>query len=313
MPVQRFQSLADLLASIGAVGRPVHLACAAADDETLLLSLKATIARGLVRPLLIGPSSRVSAMATAVGLDGGDFEVIDIADKELACAHAIALCRQGLAGAIMKGAVPTSVLLKAALQADQGMRTRQTLTHITTFQPRGLGRLLVLADAGVHIAPGTDELTEIVVHAVRVARCLGVRRPKVAMLSAAEFVNPKMPSSVAAESVVRLCAQRSDIEADVGGPYALDIAVSAAAARQKGIADGIAGQADVLITPGIDAGNILYKSLTCVAGLDVASVVVGAAVPMVIPSRADSERSKIYSTALALFLAQCTAQTAFES
>jgi phosphate butyryltransferase len=204
----------------------------------------------------------------------------------------------------MKGAVPTSVLLKAVLRADEGMRTRQTLTHVTVFAPGGFGRLIVLADAGVQIAPDAEDLVDMVAHTARVAHRLGVSRPKVAMLSALEFVNPKMPSSVVAASVARACAARGGIEADVGGPYSLDVAVSALAARQKGLADGIAGQADVLITPGIDAGNVLYKSLTCFAGLDLASVVVGAAVPLIIPSRADSESTKVYSTALALLLAQ---------
>ena len=298
------RALADILDAVGAAPQPMRLACAAADDESLLLSLRATTGRGLVRPILIGPMARVSAMALAVGLEPDAFEASDIADKELACAHAVELCRRGHAEAMMKGAVPTSVLLKAVLRADQGTTTRRrTLTHVTVFRPRGFHRLMVLADAGVQIAPDVENLVEIVAHCVGVAHRLGIRRPKVAMLSAAEFVNTKMPSSVVAEEVSHLCAARPEIEADVGGPYALDVAVSPAAARQKGIADGIAGQADVLITPGIDAGNVLYKSLTCFSGLDLASVVAGGAVPMVIPSRADSERTKIYSTALALLLA----------
>lgn len=299
------RTLADLLEAVDTTRPPVRVACAAADDENLLLSLRATIARGLVRPILIGPEARISAMASAVGLVAGTYEVIDIADKEAACAHAVLLCQQGEAAAIMKGAVPTSLLLKAVLRAENRGSARQTLTHVTVFRPRGFRRLMVLADAGVQIAPGADDLTEIVAHTVRLAHCLGMRCPKVAMLSAAEFINPKMPSSVIAAEVADLCAKRPDIKADVGGPYALDVAVSPVAASQKGMADGIAGRADILITPGIDAGNVLYKSLTSFSGLDLASVVVGAAMPMIIPSRADSERTKIYSTALALLLAQC--------
>lgn len=280
------------------------MACVAADDEALLLSLRATIARGLVRPVLIGPLERMLPMASAAGLDADGFEMIDIADSEHACVEAVLLCQQGRTAAIMKGTVPTSTLLKAVLRNKPTGQARRPLTHITVFRPRGFRRLLVLADAGVQIAPGASELVEIVSLATGVAHRLGVGRPKVAMLSAAEFINPGMPSSVIADEVARLCAARPDIVADVGGPYALDVAVSPNAAARKGLADGIAGQADVLITPGIDAGNILYKSLTSFAGLDLASVVVGANVPMVIPSRADSEQTKFYSTALALLLVQ---------
>ena len=298
------RALIDLLGAVDPAWPPVRVACAAADDENLLLSLRDTIARGLVRPILIGPVARMSAMVREAGLMADTFEVIDVVDKESACARAVHLCQQGQAAAIMKGAVPTSILLKAVLRAENRGPVRQTLTHVTVFRPRGFRRLMVLADAGVQIAPDAGDLTEIVIHAARVARCLRIRRPKVAMLSAAEFINPKMPSSVIAADVAALCAARPDIEADVGGPYALDVAVSPMAASQKGIVDGIAGRADVLITPGIDAGNVLYKSLTCFSDLDLASVVVGAAMPMIISSRADSERTKIYSTALALLLAQ---------
>lgn len=302
--MQVMRTLVDILNAIDITRPPVRVACAAADDENLLLSLRTTIARGLVKPILIGPQSQILTMASVVGLEAGTFEVIDIADKEEACAQAVFLCQQGEASVIMKGAVPTSPLLKAVLRSESRSQSRRTLTHVTVFRPRGFRRLMVLADAGVQIAPNTDDLTEIVAHAARLACCLGIRRPKVAMLSAAEFINPKMPSSVIAAEVAGLCSARSDITADVGGPYALDVAVSPVAARQKGMADGIAGRADVLITSGIDAGNVLYKSLTSFSGLDLASVVVGAVMPMIIPSRADSERTKIYSTALALLLAQ---------
>ncbi|MGE4240155.1 phosphate acyltransferase [Ramlibacter sp.] len=299
------RSLPDLLAAIEPSGPPVNVACAAADDENLLLSLREAMARGLVHPVLIGPRERVREMAVAAGLDIERVDFVDADGESPACEQAIALCRDGAAQAIMKGAVPTSTLLKAALRADSGMRGDRSFTHVTAFRPKGMRRLLLLADAGVQIAPGADDLEQIVRHTVRVAGLLGHRRPRVALLSAAEFVNPKMPSSVMADVLVKRFA--NDPCAIVGGPYALDVAVSPESARRKRVGDEVAGRADILITPGIDAGNVLYKSLTCFGGLDLASIIVGASVPLIIPSRGDSERTKLYSIALALLAARAEA------
>lgn len=304
MALRRIRSLPELLAAIEPSANPPKVACVAAHDENLLLSLRETMARGLIHPVLIGPRELVLRMAGAARLDMDQIDVIDAGSHEAACEQTMALCRAGQAQAIMKGAVPTSVLLRAALRADSGVRAEHSLTHVTVFRPRGMRRLLVLADAGVQIAPDADDLEQIVMHTVRLARMLGMRRPRVALLSAAEFVNPKMPSSVIADAVARRLAERRDLEASVGGPYALDVAVSPAAARRKGVGDGIAGHADVIVAPGIDAGNVLYKSLSCFAGFDLASIVVGAAVPLIVPSRADSERTKTFSIALALLAAR---------
>ncbi|HSW21500.1 MAG TPA: phosphate acyltransferase, partial [Burkholderiaceae bacterium] len=308
--VGSIRSLAELLAAIEPSGPALRVACAAANDESLLLSLRAALASGLIHPVLIGPRDLVRGMAASAGLDIDRVDIIHADSDAAACEQAMALCRTGQAQAIMKGAVPTSVLLKAALRADSGVRGQQSLTHVTAFRPKGMRRLLLLADAGVQIAPDADALEQIVRHTVRLAGLLGIRRPRVAMLSAAEFINPKMPSSVLADLVVRRFAQSGDLDAVVGGPYALDVAVSPEAARRKGVRDEIAGRADVLITPGIDAGNILYKSLTCFAGLDLASVIVGAAVPLIIPSRADTERTKLYSIALALLAGRAEVERA---
>lgn len=297
------RSLAELLAAVEPSQHPPRVACVAADDENLLLGLRAAMAHRLVHPVLLGPRERVRAMAGAIGLDIDRLEIIGAESAAAACEHAMALCRDGQAQAIMKGAVPTSMLLKAALRPDSGVRGAQSLTHVTAFRPKGMRRLLLLADAGVQIAPDADDLEQIVRQTIRVAALLGLREPRVALLSAAEFVNPKMPSSVAADLVKRRFEQRAAGGARVGGPYALDVAVSADAARLKGVEDDVAGHADVLITPGIDAGNVLYKSLTCFAGLHLASIIVGAAVPLIIPSRADSEHTKLYSIALALRVA----------
>lgn len=282
----------------------MRVACVCAHDDNLLLSLRQPVARGLIHPLLIGPREQLQTMAAAAGLNSGQIDIVDAQSEAAACDEGMSLCRLGEAQAIMKGALPTSTLLKAVLRADSGLRAGKALSHVTAFRPRGMRRLLLLADAGVQIAPDLGDLEQMVRDTVRLSRMLGQRRPRVALLSAAEFVNPKMPSSVAADQVARRLSQAQDLQAAVGGPYALDVAVSPQAARLKGVHDEVAGQADVLITPGIDAGNVLYKSLTCFAGLDLASIIVGAAVPLIIPSRADSEQTKLYSIALALLAAR---------
>lgn len=294
------RSLPDLLAAVGASTHTLKVACVAAQDENLLLSVRATMAHGLIHPVLIGPRELVRAMAVSAGLDVDRLDILNAESDAAACQQAMVLCRSGQAQAVMKGALPTSVLLKAVLRSDSGVRGEQPLTHVTAFRPKGMRRLLLLADAGVQIAPDADNLEQIVLHTIRLSRLLGRRRPRVALLSASEFVNPKMPSSVLADVVARRFAKYRRLQAIVGGPYALDIAVSPEAARRKGVQDEIAGRADVLIAPGIDAGNVLYKSLTCFAGLDLASIIVGASVPLIIPSRGDSERTKVYSIALAL-------------
>lgn len=303
----RIRSLPELLAAIEPTAHAVRVACVCAHDENLLLSLRVPVSRGLVHPVLIGPRERLGTMVEAAGLDVARLDLVDAQSDAAACEQAMLLCRTGSAQAIMKGALPTSTLVKAVLRADSGLRAGNALSHVTAFRPRGMRRLLLLADAGVQIAPDAKDLEQMVRDTVRLSHLLGQRRPRVALLSAAEFVNPKMPSSVVADEVARRLARAGDLEAVVGGPYALDVAVSPQAARHKGVRDEVAGQADVLITPGIDAGNVLYKSLTCFAGLDLASIIVGAAVPLIIPSRADSERTKLYSIALALLVARAPA------
>ena len=233
--------------------------------------------------------------------------MIDEPDAVRACQKAVALCRSGGADALMKGAVSTATILSAVLNGDGGLKTGRTLSHATVFRPRGFRRLLILADAGVNIAPDVDCKFEIIRGCVELAHSLGIARPRVALLAASEKVTEKLPSTMDAAEIIESFRDRCGEVAYVGGPYALDVAVSRDAAQLKGLHDEVAGRADILLVPNIEAGNILYKALTCFAGLDLASMVLGAAAPLVIPSRADSSRTKLYSIALARHVARAKA------
>lgn len=296
------RSLPGLVAAARASGRMPTLACAAAHDEVVLEAARDVAEQGLARPVLVGDRPRIEAMCERIGWARSAVDLIHEPDGQRAAQAAALLCGVGDAQALMKGAVPTSGFLKAVL-AVPALRTGAVFVHATAFRPRGRRRLMLLADAGVNIAPDVATKIAIVDGLAGLARSLGIDRPRVALLAAAETVSGRMPSTVAAAEVVAHFAARTQHDMLVGGPYALDVAVSAEAARRKGLADAVAGQADVLVTPDIEAGNVLYKSLTCIAALELASIVIGAAVPLVVPSRADSRLTRLYSVALALVAA----------
>jgi phosphate butyryltransferase len=201
--------------------------------------------------------------------------------------------------------VPTATLLRAVLDRELGAAPKGILSHVTLFEEPGSGRLMLLTDPAVNIRPNLQRKVEIVRNAVAVARRLGMARPRVAMLAATEKVNfPAMPATLDADLLAKMGAQGEFGDARVAGPMALDVALSAQAAAFKGVDNDVAGHADILVAPDIESGNVLYKSLSTLLGLDMAGVVVGSRVPVVVPSRGDSPRTKLLSLALAAFLAR---------
>ncbi len=231
-------------------------------------------------------------------------ELIHEKDAALACKTAVKLVSSGQAHIVMKGIVDTAVILKAVLDKETGLREASTLSHTAVFDVPGFPRLLYVTDAAMNIAPDAQTKKVILENACRVAYALGNENPVAAVVCAVEKVNEKMPATLDARELVTMNESGALKGCRVLGPLALDNAVSLAAAKHKGIEDPLAGLADILLMPQIEAGNVLYKALGFLAGAKNAGVIVGAKAPVVVTSRADSDETKLYSIALAVLMAE---------
>ncbi len=259
---------------------------------------------GLIAPILIGPTDKIRAAAAAaeVAIDG--YRLIDAPSDKAAAAAAVALVKTGEAALLMKGSLHTDALLHAVLAPDSGLRTGRRLSHVYLMDVPSYPRPLLVTDAAVNIAPDLEEKRDIVQNAIDLAHVMGIETPKVALLSAVETVNPKLRSTLDAAAICKM-ADRGQISGGlVDGPLAFDNAVSPAAAAEKGIVSKVAGQADILVVPDLEAGNMLAKQLTFLAGADAAGVVLGARVPIILTSRADAERTRMASCAVAVLIAR---------
>lgn len=293
--LERIEDLARQMA-------PVRMAVVNPVDEASLTGALESAKAGLIIPILVGPEKKIRAAAKAAGHDLSDLETVDCPDAEAAAEKAAALAAEGACGAIMKGKIHTDVLLRAVLN-QRTLRTGRCLSHVFVEDVPAYPRLLFVADAAVNISPDLATLRDIVQNAVDLARALGVDRPKVAMLSAVETVTDDIPSTLAAAAICKM-AERGEITgADIDGPLALDNAVSIQAARIKGISSPVAGRADILIAPDIEAANILAKDLDYLAGAEAAGIALGARVPIALTSRADTPRERRASAALAAIMA----------
>ncbi len=308
MPIHSLDEL--IIAAKAAAGQPLpKVAIARCADAFVLSAAVHALDQGLAEPVLIGDMTRTRIVARELNLDISALESIDVADDKAAVHEAVSLFRRNRAALIMKGKVSTSTLLKAVLDKSQGALPKGILSHVAVFEEPRTKRLMLCTDSGVNIRPNMQRKVEIVRNALAVARALGLNRPRVAMLAATEKVNyPAMPATLDADLIVKMAAQGGFGPAHVAGPMALDIALSPEAAACKGVTGPVAGQADILVAPDIESGNILYKALNTLLGLDIAGVVVGSPAPVVVPSRADSARSKLLSLALAVYLAQDSPQ-----
>jgi phosphate butyryltransferase len=310
-------SLEDIIqAARGACHMP-RIAIAPCAERFVLRAAISAAERGLVTPVFIGDRERACAEAEGLCENFADFEFHHCADDKEAVAMAVDFHRTGRAKLVMKGLVPTATVLKAVLAKDAGLvPPGGILSLVTAFdapqppprpgdpEPAPEPRLMLLTDAGVNIRPNLQRKVDIVKNAVGVARALGMSAPRIAALAATEKVNfPAMPATLDADLLSKMAAEGAFGEARLAGPLALDLAVSPRAARLKGVDNPVAGHADILLAPDIESGNILYKALTSFLGIPLASVVVGSRLPVVVPSRGDSERSKFASIALAVLLA----------
>ena len=256
---------------------------------------------GIARPLLIGSKEAIARAAGAAGVDARRFELAASGPAPAdAAAHATELAREGVVGALMKGSLHTDELMSAVVNRATGLRGPTRITHAFVFDLPRYPKLLALADCVVNIAPTLETKRDILGNAVRLLQRLGVAEPRVGILAAVETVNPSIPATLDAQALVALARENAWPGAIVEGPFGFDNAISAEAARIKGMASQVAGNADLLVVPDLNAGNMLYKSFIYIGGGDCAGLVLGARVPIVLTSRADSLSSRLASVALAV-------------
>ena len=274
------------------------LAVAVAQDTEVLLAVEAARKAGFAKAILVGAEAEIRAIAQELGIPLSEYAIVNEEDKIQACRTAVKLVHDGKADVLMKGLVDTSVILKAVLDKEIGLRDAPVLSHVAVFEAAGMDRLLYVTDAAMNIAPDLEAKKYIIQNAVKVAHALGNECPIVAALCAVEKLNPKMAATVDAAALVE--ANLPDCR--VIGPVALDNAISVEAAHHKGITDPDAGHADILLVPAIETGNVLYKAMVFLAKARNAGMIVGAKAPIVLTSRADSDEAKLNSIALALYV-----------
>ena len=300
---QQVSNFADLRHSARPLG-PKKVAVVGADDEVALTAADGALQLGIALPVLIGDESRIRAKAESLGLTNliSKAEFISTPDPATVAAH---MAGDGHVDLLLKGHLRTDQLLHAVLDKHAGVRTGRLLSDVLLYEDTladGV-RLVGITDGGLNVAPNLEQKKQIVENAIAVMRCLGLARPKIAIMSATEAVSESVPSSVDARRLTEMCAAGEFGAADVFGPLALDCALLESAARDKGIQHPVAGHADCMIMPNIEAGNLLGKSVKYLGGSQCAHVVVGATVPILIPSRVESVDDKVNSIALGVLYA----------
>jgi phosphotransacetylase len=263
---------------------------------------------GLIEPVLVGPEEQIRDAAAKAKLDLSPYKIVPTADPEESAAVAASLAGAGKAAALMKGSLHTDQFMHAILQRENRLRTSRLLSHCMLIAAPAYSRPIIISDAAVNIAPDVDQKRDIVQNAIILARAVGMAQPKVAVLAAVETVNSKMPATMDAAALAKMADRRQIVGGIVDGPLDLDIAVDEEAARIKGVESPVAGKADVLIAPNIEAGNMMYKELTFMAGGQTAGLVMGARVPVILTSRADTAQTRLFSCGLAVLLAEATAK-----
>lgn len=280
------------------------ISVAAAHDEEVLIAVEAARKKEIADAVLIGDEEKLKSIAHRRNIDLDKYEVIHEMDLMKASEKAVSMVSQGKAQMLMKGLVDTSIVLKAVLDKTIGLRTERILSHTAVFEVSGFDRLIFLADAGMNIQPNIDAKKHIIENTVDTARGLGNICPKVALVCAKEKMDSKMPCTVEAKKLEEMYKDGEIKNCIVGGPFGLDNAVSEEAARHKGVEHPVAGKADIIIVPNIEAGNILYKSLVYFSKSKNAGIIMGAKAPIILTSRADSSESKLNAIALAAVIAE---------
>jgi phosphate acetyltransferase len=282
---------------------PVPTAVAHPCEETALAGAVDAGEQGLILPILVGPERKIREIAGAHGIRLGQIRIVDAPHSHAAAAKAVELVRQGEAELLMKGSLHTDEILGAVVAKDTGLRTGRRISHVFIMDVPSYHKVLVVTDAAINIAPTLEEKADICQNAIDLAVSLGLSAPKVAILAAVETVTSKMPTTVDAAALCKMADRRQITGGVLDGPLAFDNAISKDAARIKGIESPVAGDPDILLVPDLEAGNMLAKQLIFLAGADSAGLVLGARVPVILTSRADSVRSRIASCAVAVLAA----------
>jgi phosphate acetyltransferase len=272
-------------------------------DETSLKGALDAAAAGMIVPVLVGPERKIRDVAETLGVDISSHEVVDVPHSHAAAAKAVELVRSGRVELIMKGSLHTDELLGEVTRRETGLRTERRISHVFIMDVPTYAKPLFITDAAVNILPDLEAKRDIVQNAVDLHVGLGLGPPKVAILSAVETVTPKIPSTIEAAALCKMADRGQIVGAELDGPLAFDNAISPEAARIKGIRSNVAGQAQILVVPDLEAGNMLAKNLTFLSNADAAGIVLGARVPIILTSRADDVRTRMASCAVAALYA----------
>ena len=300
----KYERLLDRCAKLD----PVPTAVAHPCEETALAGAIEAAQKRLITPILVGPTSKIEAAAKSLGVDLNEVQIVDTPHSQASAARAVELVREGCAELLMKGSLHTDELLAAVVARETGLRTGRRISHAFIMDVPTYHKVLIVTDAAINILPALEDKADICQNAIDLAMSLGLEAPKVAILAAVETVTSKMPATIDAAALCKM-AERGQIKGGIlDGPLAFDNAISRQAAEIKGIHSAVAGDPDILLAPDLEAGNMLAKQLSFLANADSAGLVLGARVPIILTSRADTVRSRIASCAVAVLAAHARQQ-----
>ena len=264
---------------------------------------------GLIVPILVGPVEKIREVAKSIGIQLGKTEIVNASHSHESAAKAVALIREGKAELLMKGSLHTDELMGAVVSREGGLRTARRISHVFVMDVPTYHKVLIITDGAINIAPTLEDKVDICQNAIDLVISLGLKKPKVAILAAVETVTSKMPATIDAAALCKMAERKQITGAILDGPLAFDNAISKDAAKTKGIQSEVAGDPDILLAPDLESGNILAKQLSFLANADSAGLVLGAKVPIILTSRADSVRSRIASCAVAMMAAHARRKT----
>ena len=295
----KYEALLERCSSLEAIPTAVAHPC----EKSALAGAVEAGEMGLIHPILVGPAAKIEEVAREAGIAIGKAEIIDAPHSHASAAKAVELVRQGKAELLMKGSLHTDELLGAVVARETGLRTARRISHVFVMDVPTYHKVLIVTDAAINIAPALEDKADICQNAVDLCVSLGLQMPKVAVLAAVETVNSKMPATLDAAALCKMADRGQITNCIIDGPMAFDNAISKQAAITKGIESPVAGDPDILLVPDLEAGNILAKQLIFLANADSAGLVLGARVPVILTSRADSVRPRIASCAVAVLTA----------